>query len=401
MTEGEQDMSLDEEVVEQLKKSIETAGQLYLIYKDVDTGEIVAGKHRAEACKRLGREPKTITIRFTSPKSKLLFGIHSNIQRSISKEERAEQLNELARILQEEEKVKGSLVGRIVEITPFSEQYIRSLLKDEYKRGYIPQQLPERDIATEKRIGGEAHPRRQTFFSKSPPQPIPCPKCKGSLDITSETSNFKDSWLQCNRCSFKADYKPPPPPELAEMMRKVEVQVRRPTQEEIKERMRAPISTVDVEVPALLSEMGVSGFQTQQEICIYSLIPDVLFPQQRIAVFFDGPGHPEDPEEEEMREALKRRGWRVLELRYTTLSGEVKRELARQVAEEVGFTGTSEPTSREPMPPTTIPTYGSPTTISVPGLQPIKYQCPYCGAWFVSEEDLDAHQKSCYLDIPR
>jgi very-short-patch-repair endonuclease len=322
---------LDEEVVEELKRSIESVGQIYLVYRDADTGEIVAGRHRAEACKRLGREPKTISIRFASPKNKLLFMIHSNIQRSISREERAEQLNELARILREDEGIKGSLVKRIAQITPFSEGYIQMLLRDEYKREYIPHE----EIA----------------YKPAPHEEAEIPTELG----------------------FREEAKPP----------KIEVKVRKPTQEEIKEQIRAPISTVNVEVPALLSEMGVTGFTTQEPICVYELIPDVVFPQQRIAVFFDGPGHPEDLEEEEMREALKRRGWRVLELRYSTLTDEVKRELARQVAEEAGF----KPGSEEP------------TIISVS--KPRRFQCPYCSSWFVSEEDLAAHLESDHLDIQR
>jgi very-short-patch-repair endonuclease len=128
---------------------------------------------------------------------------------------------------------------------------------------------------------------------------------------------------------------------LREIIREFEVVHRtiKPIKSErdIKQQIHSPISRVDIDVPIKLNELGIRNFVTQEPVCVYQLIPDIMFPDKKLMVFFDGPGHKSDNLEEMMREAMRKRGWTVLELSYEKYSRETVEKLVQDILDAIGF----------------------------------------------------------------
>jgi very-short-patch-repair endonuclease len=78
-----------------------------------------------------------------------------------------------------------------------------------------------------------------------------------------------------------------------------------------------PESAMEVRVRSALDKLKVRYF-SQVTICVESLIPDIYLPEQRLAIFLDGPVHlGKSDRDEELREKLaRRRGIRVLSISY-------------------------------------------------------------------------------------
>jgi len=122
---------LDQEVVNGLRKSFKVLRAVYPIVKSKRTGEIIDGFHRYEAspitydkyCVQLDMDEK----------QEVLYRIHLNFRRNVSKEERKQQLTKLAEILEKEGVKREEMVSEIAKITPFKERWVRELLPDKYK----------------------------------------------------------------------------------------------------------------------------------------------------------------------------------------------------------------------------------------------------------------------------
>ena len=112
-----------------LKKSKDIIGHIYPVVVKKGTLEIVDGKHR----KQVDPAWPEKEVEFSSKKEEILFRMHANYRRKISRKERAAEMLLLASILEEEGVPREQMVSKLAEITPFSERYIRSLLPIKYK----------------------------------------------------------------------------------------------------------------------------------------------------------------------------------------------------------------------------------------------------------------------------
>ena len=112
-----------------LKKSRDIVGHIYPVIVKKGTLEIVDGKHR----KQVDPAWPEKEIEFPDKKSEILFRMHANYRRRITRKERAAEMLLLASILEEEGVPRERMVSKLAEITPFSERYIRSLLPSKYK----------------------------------------------------------------------------------------------------------------------------------------------------------------------------------------------------------------------------------------------------------------------------
>jgi len=118
-----------EEFLKGLGKSKNIVGHIYPVIVNKKTLTIVDGKHR----KQIDPAWPEKQIEFPDKKSEILFRMHANYRRKVSRKERQAEMLMLASILEEEGTTREQMVSKLAENTPFSEQYIRSLLPSKYK----------------------------------------------------------------------------------------------------------------------------------------------------------------------------------------------------------------------------------------------------------------------------
>jgi len=142
-------MAIDEEHVKNLKKSLDTFGQIYAIIVD-ETGDIINGRHRARA----GAYHKEVVntaelahrLGVSQEAARILLRIHSNVQRKVSEDETREELLALAEAFEKQGIPKEKILEMLIKWVPYSERYIRELLPDEYKqKPKSPQELTEEE----------------------------------------------------------------------------------------------------------------------------------------------------------------------------------------------------------------------------------------------------------------
>ena len=119
-----------------LGESKRSIRELYPVLLDAH-GNVIDGFHRLEAD---GGWKTERLEHIKTPTQLALARIVANTHRRIvSRDERAQQIEELARALLDHDGVsKTEIVPTIAELTTFSERYVRDLLPDDYKRSYIP-----------------------------------------------------------------------------------------------------------------------------------------------------------------------------------------------------------------------------------------------------------------------
>jgi hypothetical protein len=109
--------------------------ELYPVLLDAH-GNVIDGFHRL----RVDPGWRTETLGHVRTPTQLVLAriIANTHRRSVSREEREEQVNEFARCLSEDEGVPGEeILSTIADLTTFSERYVRGLLSSEYKRDYV------------------------------------------------------------------------------------------------------------------------------------------------------------------------------------------------------------------------------------------------------------------------
>ena len=114
-----------------LGESRRSVRELYPVLLDAH-GNVIDGFHRLRA----DPDWRTETLEHIRTPTQLVLAriIANTHRRSVSREEREEQINELARCLLEDEKVpREELIPTIVDLTTFSDKYLRDLLSEEYK----------------------------------------------------------------------------------------------------------------------------------------------------------------------------------------------------------------------------------------------------------------------------
>ena len=114
-----------------LTESRRSVRELYSVLLDAH-GNVIDGYHRL----RVDPDWKTETLEHIKTPTQLVLAriIANTHRRSVSREERKEQINELARCLLEGENVpRQELISTLADLTTFSDMYIRDLLSEEYK----------------------------------------------------------------------------------------------------------------------------------------------------------------------------------------------------------------------------------------------------------------------------
>jgi len=119
---------LDQEVIENLKRSRELIGELEEVLITPD-GEVIDGKHRLKAYP--GWKTRTVQA---DRKTLILTRLHKNFRRNVPRAEVKELLNELAIILKQEGIPEDQIAQEIVKLSPYSENYTLSLLPKKYKQ---------------------------------------------------------------------------------------------------------------------------------------------------------------------------------------------------------------------------------------------------------------------------
>lgn len=122
---------LDREVIAGLRKSFKVLRPVYPIVKSKRTGKIIDGLHRYEASP-ITYEKYSVELDMDE-KEEILYRLHLNYRRKVTKNERRGQLIKLAEILKKEGVTREEMVSELAKITPFTPRYVRELLPDEYK----------------------------------------------------------------------------------------------------------------------------------------------------------------------------------------------------------------------------------------------------------------------------
>ena len=104
--------------------------ELYPVLVDAH-GNVIDGLHRLKADP--GWERRTLEHIRTPAQLWLARIVANTHRRTVSREERAEQLTGLAEALRDEGVPRAKIVSTIAELTTFSERYVRGLLPDDYK----------------------------------------------------------------------------------------------------------------------------------------------------------------------------------------------------------------------------------------------------------------------------
>ena len=121
-----------------LDRSRQSVQELYPVLLDAH-GNVIDGYHRLDV------DPNWRTEKLDHIKTPaqlwLARIIANNHRRVVSREDRAEQLRELARCLSDEGVPREQVAKTVSELTTFSERYVQMLLPAEYKRGYEKSEL--------------------------------------------------------------------------------------------------------------------------------------------------------------------------------------------------------------------------------------------------------------------
>ncbi len=132
-------MKHDEEALQDLKDSMQVVGQIYsVIICKQHPDRILAGRHRkASGTKNtyaMDVDERAKLFEITHEEMEQLLIIHSNVQRTVSKEERREELLAYAKILESQGMPKEEIASKIAENVTFTHQYVLELLPSEYKQ---------------------------------------------------------------------------------------------------------------------------------------------------------------------------------------------------------------------------------------------------------------------------
>jgi hypothetical protein len=130
----------DEFIVESLKRSKEIVGQLLPVVIDKETGEIISGRHRNKAgwdfVKEITKETKEkVAKKLNIPVEAvpIIWKIHVNIQRTVTKEERKQEIKRLIEILLKNGIKKEEIINKLLQVLPWKKSYIYELVPDEFK----------------------------------------------------------------------------------------------------------------------------------------------------------------------------------------------------------------------------------------------------------------------------
>jgi very-short-patch-repair endonuclease len=165
---------IDEEIVDQLKRSKEILGEIIPIIVD-DDGNILSGRHRERAGwtlkHRCNIDAIVSRLNCSASMAREIVRLHCNVQRKPSKEETKAILLRIAKELELKGVEKKSIAGELKKYVPFSDRYIEELLPDEYKKiEHRPKGEPELVRVLSKSTSNKpraSSPRASEFLMKA------------------------------------------------------------------------------------------------------------------------------------------------------------------------------------------------------------------------------------------
>lgn len=354
---------LDREVVSGLSKSFKVLRPVYPLVKAED-GEILDGFHRKQAAP-VTYERYCVTLKgVKSEKDKLLYRIHLNYRRKVTKDERKRQLTRLAEILEEEGVTREEMVSELAKITPFTARYIRELLPSKYKHEEMRRvaEISEEDrrwlAATVDTDGNiylhkNGQPEIEVFNTNRDLVEKAAEVLKAN--VTAEKREGRKTLYKTRKHGAGAVI-----PILKQIepylivkrdvakeilgsakesvpQTKVEVHEYKPkeTWEHRKAVMSPPVSKMEELVLVKLAAKGRTP-ETQKAICIRYVRPDFYYetPRGPLAIFIDGPVHRgREDRDESLRQELVKRGVQVLSFPYESPSESLADAVADKILE--------------------------------------------------------------------
>jgi len=170
---------IDEEVVQNLRRSRELLGELDEVILDQD-GQPIDGKHRLKAYP--GWKTRTVQA---DRKTAILLRLHRNYRRTISKEETKALLYELALTLKNEGVPDELIAQEIVKLSPYSPQYTLSLLPKKFKQPAKVKTGEKAAKSTYKVLYKEEAEKEKPAEQKLPKK-YTCPICGSLLALVGE-----------------------------------------------------------------------------------------------------------------------------------------------------------------------------------------------------------------------
>lgn len=205
---------IDQDTIEKLQKSIQIVGHLGEVIKDQE-GTILSGRHRKLADPDWPEKEVTVT----DPLQRELLIVHYNVQRTVSKEETQRRLLNIAKILESTGIPKNEICTKVAELVPYTPQYVRQLLPDEYKRVEFAPKIEAKPVSAQ-----TAHERMDAALNQikeagekltKTPSWVPC-EGEGCHILTKATpEHIHNGKVLCSACMRKAGATTQPPRETA------------------------------------------------------------------------------------------------------------------------------------------------------------------------------------------
>jgi hypothetical protein len=169
--------AIDEEVVQNLKRSRELLGELDEVIVD-QNGQPIDGIHRLKAYP--GWKTRTVQV---DRKTAILLRLHRNYRRTVSKEETKAMLHELALALKNEGVPEEQVANEVVKLSPYSPQYTLSLLPKKFKQPAKVKTGEKAAKATYKVLYKEEKAEKEKPEEKKAPAKYLCPVCGAPLAL--------------------------------------------------------------------------------------------------------------------------------------------------------------------------------------------------------------------------
>lgn len=129
MSERDEELSR-ESVVMGLRKSSKIVGKIDPVLVEKGTMTILDGETRKMA------DPSwpEMQVELKTPKDRILIRMHRNYRRQVPRKETQAQIISLINMLELEQVPQDQILSRLSELTPYTEQYLRSLVPSKYKQ---------------------------------------------------------------------------------------------------------------------------------------------------------------------------------------------------------------------------------------------------------------------------
>lgn len=326
---------------ESLQKSVKTIGELYPILENQD-GKILDGNHRAESNPKHHRK----TIQTKSRLEEILVRLHAHHRRQVPQEETKALLIELAQELEKGGIPKENVTTELYKVVPFSEQYVRQLMPQEYKQ---PQKVEAGKVSAllvAQTVKTQDTALEQASLHKAAPKAFDAAEVKTCERCGVQTTEPK-TWhghTLCSNCETKADFNP----EAYDWFFRYQERGRAklipksqpatPSVESYRDRearMHPQKSKMEEELLLIIgNDDALRPIVTDRSYPIVSLTPDFVLTRHNLAIFVDGKqvhNHRQDRDKELRQKLSDRHGMKVLSITYDGNSDAEKQRIIAEI----------------------------------------------------------------------